>query len=216
VRQFARAKAMLDEGNYTERVGRQLMEVAADLGIAAGWVAYDCGDQRLARELYRETELLAICTHSSELLVHVYANMAMQSIFVARMSERVGSAREGLRFANRAAVAAKHEPSPQLHALVALRQAAAHAEIGDDVAFRGAIKQARQELDRGAHSADPSWARFVVDDEITGHEAMGYVRLDSPDRAVRLYRDILDGRQLRPRNRAAGMDRLRIRPCPAR
>jgi hypothetical protein len=104
-----------------------------------------------------------------------------------------------LRFADRAAQVARHEPSPRLHALIALRQAAAYAELGDELAFRSSITTARRELDRGPHPADPSWARFVSESEITGHEAMGRARLGDPSWAARLYRTVLDdrGRSLR-------------------
>ncbi|WP_285584462.1 hypothetical protein [Actinoallomurus iriomotensis] len=47
LRHFARARAMLDESDYTTSIGRQLLVVTAELGEAAGWAAYDRNDQKL-------------------------------------------------------------------------------------------------------------------------------------------------------------------------
>jgi hypothetical protein len=99
LRQFARARAMLDESDYTETIRRELLVVAADLGIVAGWLAYDSGDQQTARYLYGEAELLAGSAGDTEIAVHVFVNMAQQSTHLARMSNRRGVAREGLRLA---------------------------------------------------------------------------------------------------------------------
>jgi transcriptional regulator with XRE-family HTH domain len=208
LRQFARARAMLEESDYTETVRRELLVVAADLGIVAGWLAYDSGDQRTARQLYGEAELLAGSAGDTEVAVHVFVNMAQQSTHVARMSDRRGVAREGLRFAERAADAAQHEPSARLHALIALRGALAHARLGDEVAFRSAISRARRELDRGEHPADPTWSLFVSESEIVGYEAMGYDQLGKPGRAARLYRGVLDDADRSPRDQAYYRARL--------
>jgi transcriptional regulator with XRE-family HTH domain len=208
LRQFARARAMLDESDYTETVRRELLVVAADLGIVAGWLAYDSGDQRTARHLYGEAELLAGSAGDTEIAAHVMVNMAQQSTHLARMSNRRGVACEGLRFAERAADAARHEPSPRLHALIALRRALAHARLGDEIAFRSAISRARRELDRGKHPSDPTWSLFVSESEIVGYEAMGYDQLGEPGRAARLYRGVLADAGRSPRDQAYYRARL--------
>ncbi|GAA4638636.1 hypothetical protein GCM10023196_097150 [Actinoallomurus vinaceus] len=196
LRHFARAKVMLDDSDYTETVGRQLLIVTAELGEAAGWAAYDQNDQQLARRLYSEAELIAGSSGDPVVTVHVYTNLAQQSAYLALSTGRHGIARESLRFANRAAEIARHEPSPRLHALIALRQSRAHAALGDENAFRSAITTARHELDRGSHATDPTWTMYISDSEITGYEALGHEALSrlhgrTPDKAVDLYRTVL-------------------------
>jgi transcriptional regulator with XRE-family HTH domain len=208
LRFYARARAMLDESEYTEQVGRELLVVTADLGIVAAWLAYDAGDQQLARSLYGEAELLAGSAGDNELMVHVYANLAQQATHVARVTGRRGTAREALRFADRAADAARHAPSPTLHALIALRLALAHAQLGDTVAFRAAIGRARRELDRGRHDSDRGWTAFISYSEITGYEAMGSIQLGHPEQASDLYRVVLDDTERSPRDRAYYRARL--------
>jgi transcriptional regulator with XRE-family HTH domain len=192
VRLYARARAMLDESDYTGEIGRQLQVVAAELGVGAAWEAYDCADHRLARALYTEAATLANTADDPALTVHVYAHMAQQSHDLARATRRRGLAREALRLADRADDAARHEPSPRLHALVALRQAGAHATLGDELAFRSAIARARRALDRGPHPADPPWSRFVTESEISHHEAEGRLVLGQPSRSADLYAAELD------------------------
>jgi transcriptional regulator with XRE-family HTH domain len=196
LRHFARAKAILDDSDYTEAVGRQLLIVTAALGEAAGWAAYDQNNQQLARRLYNEAALMASSSGDPVVTVHVYTNLSQQSAYMALSTGRRGMAREALRFADQAAEIARHEPSPRLHALIALRQSRAHAALGDEDAFRSAISTARRELDRGPHTADPAWAMYISDSEITGYEALGHEALSrlhghAFDKAVDLYRTVL-------------------------
>jgi transcriptional regulator with XRE-family HTH domain len=215
MRLFARARAMLDESNYTEQVGRELLTVTADLGLVAAWLAYDSGDQVSARALYSEAELLAGSAGDNKLQVHVYANMAQQAIHLARSTGRRGTAREALRFIDRAADSARYIQSSALHALLALRQALAYSHLGDTVAFRAAINRARHEVDHGPQDSDESWTAFVTHSEITGYEAMGAGQLNRPDDAVTLYQTVLEDNSRSPRDRAYYRARLATALCTA-
>lgn len=204
-RQYAWARKMLDEGDYTDAVGRELLTVTAELAITTGWFAYDCGQQHVARQLYSEAELLASSV-GGELTAHVFVNLAMQSTYLARAGAR-GMAREGLRFTTRAAEAARYEPSPRLHALIFVRQAAAYAQLGDEAAFKASIENANRQLDRGDHPGNPAWTAFMTRAEVDGHDADGWLRLNQAGRAVSRYGDVLDAR-LPPRNAAYYRARL--------
>src|SRR5262249_51610845 len=109
----------------------------------------------------------------------------------------------GLKARNeRATDAARYEPSPALHALIALRQSLAHAQLGDNAAFRSSITTARRELDRGPHESDPAWAKFVSHSEITGYEAMARAQLGPAQHAVQLYHSVLEDTARSPRDQA--------------
>lgn len=179
-----------------------MLVVTADLGTQTAWFAYNANNQPLARRVYREAALLADSAGAGEHRVHVYAQMAQQAMYLAHVTGRQGFAREALRFINGAADAARHEPSSVLHALISLRQALAHAQLGDEVAFRSTIATARRELDRGPHETDPAWTKFVSHSEITGHEATARARLGAPDRATQLYHAVLDDTAQSPRDQA--------------
>lgn len=198
---YTHAKSILDEADYSEEAGRQLMAVTADIGIMSGWCAYDSSNQPLARHIYNEAALLAESIGDPELIVHVYTNMAQQAAYLAWGGNR-GPAREASRFIQRAADAARHHPSPQLHALVSLREAMSYSPLRDETAHRAAITTARRSLDRGPHPADPSWTQFVTESEITGQEGIFYRVFGNPVRAVSLFNRVLDDTERSPRDRA--------------
>src|SRR6266571_3838762 len=50
LRQWQRARRMLDESAYTEQTGRELMNATGEMAVCAGWLSYDGGDQTLARQ----------------------------------------------------------------------------------------------------------------------------------------------------------------------
>lgn len=202
LRHFAHARRMLDESDYAPAIGRELLGVTADLGIESAWFAHDADNQPLARQLYGEAALLADSADVGDQRVQVYANMAQQCTYLAEHTGRQGYLREALRFIDRAADAARHEPSHALHAFVSLRYALTHAQLGDDVAFRSAIKTARRELDRGPHETDPPWTKVVSHTEITGWEAMGKMRLGTFTHAAQLWHAVLDDTTQAPRDLA--------------
>ncbi|MGH3940592.1 MAG: hypothetical protein ACRDTG_18535 [Pseudonocardiaceae bacterium] len=202
LRHFAYARRLLDESDYSPTIGRELLIATADLGIESAWSAYDADDQPLARRLYEKSALLADSAGDGAQRAYLYANMVQQSTCLARYTGQKGYAREALRFAERATDAARHEPSPALHALISLRQSLAHAQLDDEVAFRSAITTARRELDRGPHDSDSLRTKWVTPSEITGYEAAGRAQLGAPAPAAQLYHAVLDDTARSPRDQA--------------
>jgi len=205
---YASARSMLDLSTYSSAMGRELQELAADLAASAGFIAFDAGEQRLARSLLSESALLV--GNDPLLTAHTYALLALQSTSLATLTPDRGRAREALRFLDYAADAARHEPSPRIHATIAMRRATASALLDDDVAVRRHIATARRELDRGDHPADPHWASFVTPSEVMAHEAMARLSQGKAAIAVQLFRDVLAGPDLPPRNRVLYQARLAI------
>lgn len=142
------------------------------------------------------------------LTAHTYALLALQSTALATFSGRKGPAREALRFLDHAAEVARHEPSPRMHATIWMRRATASAVLDDELEVRRGIANARRELDRGDHPADPHWAAFVTPYEVTGHEAMARLSQGKAETAAGLFRDALGDPQMAPRNRAFYQARL--------
>ena len=195
---YKAARAMLDHSSYTGTVGAELQEVTSELAACAGFAAYDAGQQPLARMLLAEAALLA--AGDPLLSARAYGLLALQSNALAVAN--TGRAREALRFLDLADAAARHEPSPRIHALIWMRRAAASGILGDDVTIRHAIANARRELDRGDHPADPQWTGFVDNTEVTAHEAMARLNQGKPGTAAVLFREVLCDPGLPPRNRA--------------
>lgn len=205
---YTQVRSMLDRSTYSSAVGRELQELAADFAASAGFIAFDADQQRLARTLLGESVLLT--GYDPLLTAHAYALLALQSTSLATLTSDRGLARESLRFLDYASSAARHEPSPRLHATIAMRRATASALLGDDAAVCRHIAAARRELDRGDHLADPHWAGFVTPSEVTAHEAMARLSQGKAALAVQLFRDVLADPDLPPRNRALYQARLAI------
>nr|BFE35508.1 hypothetical protein GCM10010200_077590 [Actinomadura rugatobispora] len=197
---------MLDESDYSARVGHRLLVVTGELAEEAGWAAFDSGDQVSARAFYNEAHVLAGSSGETELQTHILTTMAMQANHLAWTTRRQGVAREARRLAELAAAVAEHEPSPRLRALVSIRLAVAYANDGEAAGFRGAVAQARRELDHGEHPADLPWTEFVTPGEVDAAEATGHLSLGAPGRSVEIHRNSLEDAALSPRNRlcAAG------------
>lgn len=200
LRQYHRTRRMLEEADFTEPVGRSLLTASGQLAVAVGWLAYDAGDQQLARDLYAQASLLAQEADDTVLTIMVMEKMALQSVFLARRDRRPGIARQAIRTAVRAVELARYERTPRLHALLAAREAIAYAAIGDEGAYRSAITRAYRELDGGVSTEDPTWLQFVIPAEVRVAEAKGRIYLGDPAGAVCLYEESL-AENLSPRNR---------------
>jgi len=201
LRIYHRARRMLDEADYSEVTGRQLMSAAGELAVCVGWLAHDADDQSLARELYAEARLLADQSGDDGLAIRAMEKMSLQSAYLAQRGGLPGGAREAVRLSERAVELARHDPSPQLHALLASREAVSHAAAGDRQGFTVAIARAWREVDRGFADDGPVWLRFVNSSEIATAEARGRSYLGDPVAAAALYRRSLDA-TLSPRNSA--------------
>jgi transcriptional regulator with XRE-family HTH domain len=199
-------------GTYSDEVGAALMSASATMTWVAGWVSYDLLQHEIARRAYGEAHLLATSSDDTELQAHVAVNMGTQATHGAGLpagGTAKGHLREGLRLAELAAAVARHEPSPRLHAGVAIRQADAYAALGDTPGFRAAIGRARRELDRGAHPSDAPWTAFAShSSEVEACESNGYLHLGDPARAVALRQDFLDNPGLSPLSRTVGEGHL--------
>ncbi|MBV9011044.1 MAG: helix-turn-helix transcriptional regulator [Pseudonocardiales bacterium] len=198
---YHRARRMLDEADYSEATGQQLMSVVGELAVCVGWLAYDADQQNVARELYSEARLLADQSGDHGLAIHALEKMSLQSTYLAHKKGLPGRAREAARLSARATELARHDPSPQLHALLASREALAHAAAGDSQGFMVAITRAWREVDREFTDDAPVWVRFMDSWEITALEGRGRSYLGDHSAAATLYRKSLKA-TLRPRSSA--------------
>ncbi|WP_405147762.1 helix-turn-helix domain-containing protein [Sphaerisporangium sp. NBC_01403] len=187
---LARVRRMLDEADYSEAIGRQLVAIAGGLSVDAGWFAYDSDDQNLARGLYGEARLYADHAGDRELHVQVASLLAMQATRLAR--RHPGRAREALRFVATAKELARHWATPRVYALLELRETSAHAVLGDGRACRRSMTNAWREFERGPHENDPGWAGFVSEAELLSFEGRAAVALGKPAAAVEFYRRSVD------------------------
>jgi transcriptional regulator with XRE-family HTH domain len=198
--QYRRARRMLDESDYNERIGRELLSATGDLAVCVGWLSYDASKRELSRQLYSEALLLANEGDDEALKVRVLDKMSMQSAQLPRAGK--ATAREAVRLAEGAAELSRRKPSSRLHAIIAARAAVGYASLGDRSSYQTSIARAWREIERGNSVADPAWVQFVTPQEISIQEARGRAFLGDHLAAVDLYQESLQGSDLSPRNRA--------------
>jgi hypothetical protein len=194
---------MLDESAYTEATARELMSAAGEIAVCVGWLCYDADDQRIARTLYSEAHLLASQAGDSQLAIKAIEKMTLQLTEEARESQQPGYARQAVTLSERAADLARSEPCPQLHALLAAREAVAQSAVGDSAGFKLAISRAWREMDREPADELPGWLKFVNRSEIATHEARGRWNLGDPRAAADLLHRMSHQVEHSPRNEAA-------------
>lgn len=158
------------------RPGADLLATAGGAGLYAADAALDCGDLVTARQLHETAAELAADAQDPMLSVQVLLSASRLHAETARSGGSREPARQALHLARQAAEEARYLPVPQLHALIASRQAAAAALLGDNPAFTTAISRARRDLTRvhpGAPPPLPAWLRRFGASDVDTAEAEG-------------------------------------------
>lgn len=196
LRQCAVARELLERATYDHGTGIELARATGNLVDCAGWLAFDSGDQRAARECFTEALILAERSGDSYLWSNVMDDLRHQAW-------RVGNMREGLQLSLRISDAIRTIPSTRLHALHAARQAVAYAAVGDRRETMSSINRALREVDRGLDDADdPIWLHFVTPAEIQSITAQAWTYLGQHDKAVAIYQTSV-GAHNKPRDEAS-------------
>jgi hypothetical protein len=209
--QLQRANRLLNRGTYGEVVGQRLQVALGELGICAGWLAFDAGRQDQARYCYTEALAAARMANHQELEVHVLANMSMQAVALDRP-------REGLRLAEAARRSARGWATPTLTSLLAVREARAWAKLKEGTHFEHSMSAARNSFDRRSKGEEkPIWIAFFDEAELAGNEGVCQLDLGKPDRATTLLEDACAGhRDAFVRNRSLYTVRLALSYLAAR
>ncbi|MFF0455449.1 hypothetical protein [Nocardia africana] len=204
LRDLAIAKRLLEIGTFSDRAGRLFMSAAGELATITGWMAYDADLHPLARQCYADAFALANQAGDDDLTVHVCLNAAHQSIALSRTGG--SNPHRALGHLERARQLTHGRPPSRIHALIAIREALAHALLHDRVAFDRAVATAWRELDAAIAYEPlpecPRWLRFVTASEIRSQEARGLGDLGQPGKALALLIADEDTDEAGIRNRA--------------
>lgn len=159
---------LLSRGRYSERIGRQLHVVAAELARFAGWVSFDAGYQTAAQR-YWVTALHAAHVGGDRLLgANVLKNMSLQCVDFSRPAEAIELADAAVRTA--AGV------SGRVGAMLHMRMARAHAALGDQVSCMRELGIAEAAFGH-AKAQDPPWAVYFDEAEFQAQVGCCYIDL---------------------------------------
>lgn len=182
-------------GTYEPAIGQRLHSMLAELAQLAGWLACDLGRNALGQR-YLLFGLRA---------AHTANNRALGANIVSCLSYQAtwrSAHDEALRLIKIARQGVGGPPGGTVHALLATRQARAHAQLGqlDDCAR--ALDEAAALVEFAADSGTPSWAYWVTPAVLAADAGRAWLELGRPEVAER---HLLRGLQLfgdeQPRNR---------------
>ncbi|SHK94222.1 transcriptional regulator [Actinacidiphila paucisporea] len=168
---------LLDETTHSPATATRLASGAGELAISVGWLAHDSGRLPEARSHYAEALATARMASDPALEVHAFCNTS----FLARDA---GCHREALRAAQAAQVLARDLGSPRLLSLLALREAAGLAGLGELRRCELALARAHSLYGRGPRDRDPAWMSFFGEAEFAWLEAQAWAALGRPARAA--------------------------------
>lgn len=182
---------------YGRQAGAALFRVLAELAQLAGWVATDLGQHALGQRYLLAALRFANAAHDTELAAAVVSCLS----YLALWMNAPGDAVRMIRMARHRAAG---EASPVTAALLATREARAHASSSATGACAHAIDDAAALFESRTASPVPvpPWAYWVSEAVLVADAGRSWLEAGSPERAIPLLREglgLFGGSQ--PRNR---------------
>jgi len=180
--------ALLGEASYTERDGRRLLSVFADMCQIGGWIASDAGVHALAERCYLTGVRAASAAGDKPMAANLLSSLSYQ---VAN----IGDARQAVLLARSACAGAAREATPLMRALLAERAAWANARLPGGQGS-AECERALGEADRafGEHSSgvqEPPSVYWLDRGEIDVMAGRCYTELARPLKAQPLLVSVL-------------------------
>jgi hypothetical protein len=173
---LSRQVAPLLAGQYSDTVGRELFQVAAELTCASAFTLYDSADHGRAQRAFIQALRLSKAAGDRALGAHVLANLATQAVYLDKPAE-------ALRLARAAVEGAGTSPPAMVAARLYSTVATAHAQAGDAGSFRRALASSQTALDR-ADGSGPTWAGYFTAAHLAGSAMRSLLDLQLPTEAL--------------------------------
>ncbi len=167
------------EGSFSDRTGRELFSVTAELSRMAGWTAFDVSQHEVAQRHFIQALRLARAGGDVQLGCYVLTTMAMQTLMRGFASEAVDMAQGAF---NRA----RGHATPRVLAFTRLIEARAHARGNDPRAAARALAASESLLDRAAADSgdEPAWIDFYHHARLSADAAEIFRDLGNPKAAL--------------------------------
>jgi hypothetical protein len=193
---YDRITARRNGGSLSFQADRTLSRLQGDLGAWAGWLAYDADDLVRARAFLADTIVHARTSDQPDIEVRAMSYLCL-------LLSRTDRHRDALHCAEAAQRIASTQAPKRVRALLRMREAAAHAGLGDVTACRRALAGAYREYEGRSGTGDPLWARFVTRSELDGLRGHALALLGDHANAEVAFRAIVESPDPRYRRNAA-------------
>jgi hypothetical protein len=160
---------LLIKGSYSDTIGQRMFSVAAELGRIAGWTSFDAG-YHAAAERYWVAALRAAHTAGDRGIgANILKCMSLQRIDTDQTGEALALARA-------ARTGAGTGPA-RVIAMLAVREARAHAGCGHVGDCERLLAEAERLMGRLEQEPSPSWAAYFDEAEYSAQVARCYLVL---------------------------------------
>jgi transcriptional regulator with XRE-family HTH domain len=184
-RELAEAADIVNEGSYTEQVGRRLRVVVGELAQLAGWLASDAGAYLQAERTYLDGVSAAREAGDGALVGQLFSSLAYQMA-------NVGDPADAQLLA-KSAVTGAREASPVVRTLLLERLAWASARARDRDPARRALDEVDIAYDqRTVDLPEPEWVYWMSRDEIDVMAGRCLIELGDPVAAAPLLAAAID------------------------
>jgi tetratricopeptide (TPR) repeat protein/transcriptional regulator with XRE-family HTH domain len=149
---------VLANASYSTPIEQRLHTLAAELGRMAGWAAFDAGLHAAAQRYWTAALHAAHTAGDTVLGANVLKSMSLQCYDFSHPADALALARVAYEGAG--------ETTPRGRAMFALREARAHAALGDHAACERLLGEADRALSQtDASDEDPTWLGYFDDAE---------------------------------------------------
>ncbi len=179
---------LLENGRYTEPVGRQLHVLAATLASTCGWHSFDQGQHFAAGKLWNAALTNAHAARDRGLGAGILSDFAYQSIWLTQPAAAVGPLTQAL----------IHTRHPTARSLLHLRRARAHAALGVATDCHRDLAAAEAALLADSPDPAPTWCRWMSTADLAVDSGQCMLDLGRTDEA---HARIDEGITLLPRSR---------------
>ncbi|MFG3403816.1 sporulation associated protein [Streptomyces sp. NPDC048142] len=143
-------------GSHSEKVGRELFSVTAELGRVLGWAAFDSGDSAAAQQHLVQALRLARAGGDVEMGTYILTTMALHTLLE-------GAPDEALDMAQGAFHQGRNHSSRRVLAFAKLAEARALGRLEDGTGATTALSRAESWLNKiNTATRDPDWLGYVT------------------------------------------------------
>lgn len=178
---------LLSRSAYSEQLGQRLCAVAAELAQVAGWASFDAGLHASAQRYWAAGLRAAHAADSRPLGANILKSMTLQCFDFDHLGEALvlsQSAREGA-----------GPLSGRTAAMLALREARAHAALNDKRACENAFLDAENAFEITTVGDEPNWAGYFDEQEYYAQIASCYLELGDAKKADEWFDRALEAQQ---------------------
>jgi hypothetical protein len=118
----------------------------------AGWMAHDCGHDRLAQQHFERASSMSVAGRDHQLAAHIFGSLSHLSHYLRRPKAAIAYARQGQ---EQLTLAGRH---PGLEARLLALRARGHATTGDSAASLDDLRRAERVLASTPADAASPWA----------------------------------------------------------